>query len=97
MKSAITCKFCGVGGLSWAKVEGRHVLKDGAGAAHVCKARTCEKCRGTGTYGWGAVVNGKISHSGPCFRCNGTGRETARDFRRNLAYDSFAFRRALGL
>jgi len=28
---------------------------------------TCEKCRGTGVYAWGAVVNGKATTQGTCF------------------------------
>lgn len=48
---------------------------------------TCEACNGSGTYYWGACVNGKMTHSGPCFRCNGKGQQGQADFRRNWAYD----------
>ena len=47
----------------------------------------CAKCNGTGEYRWGAVVNGKPSKSGQCHSCGGTGRQTARDIRRNVAYN----------
>ena len=46
----------------------------------------CEKCGGTGRYGWGAVVNGKPSHSGECFACEGKGHQTDADRRRNWSY-----------
>ena len=47
----------------------------------------CNRCRGTGTYVWGAVVNGVPSHSGPCFRCKGKGYQDQADARRNFGYD----------
>lgn len=37
----------------------------------------CRRCRGTGQYVWGAIVNGVPQHSGPCFLCDGTGRITS--------------------
>ena len=37
-------------------------------------APTCPRCHGTGVYGWGAVVNGKIANSGPCYACQGGGQ-----------------------
>lgn len=57
--------------------------------AHVTRHQEkCERCRGTGVYGWGASVNGKMEHSGPCFRCEGKGFQTAEDERRNDYYDN---------
>ena len=50
------------------------------------KPGTCSKCHGTGEYRWGAVVNGKPSKSGQCHSCGGTGHQTQRDIRRNVAY-----------
>jgi hypothetical protein len=47
----------------------------------------CEQCHGSGIFGWGAVVNGKVTHSGPCFRCAGAGRQGQSDFVRNRVYD----------
>lgn len=46
----------------------------------------CNKCHGSGTYVWGAVVNGRPSHSGPCFACKGKGWQTERDRQRNDYY-----------
>ena len=53
------------------------------------KPGPCIKCRGTGVYGWGAMVNGKMSHSGPCFSCRGTGVQSSRQMRTNHAYNRF--------
>jgi hypothetical protein len=47
----------------------------------------CAKCGGSGMYRWGATVNGKSQHSGPCFSCQGTGQQSARQIRRNQSYN----------
>ena len=47
----------------------------------------CEKCRGTGQYCWGAIVNGKPTHSATCHSCRGTGQQTRKDMARNAAYN----------
>jgi hypothetical protein len=52
----------------------------------------CDKCRGSGVYGWGAYINGKPSFSGPCFRCEGKGYQTALDMRRNCYYDRYGIK-----
>lgn len=51
---------------------------------------TCHACNGSGIYyGHGAVVNGVFKgFTGPCFRCQGKGEQTARDERRNRYYDN---------
>ena len=51
------------------------------------KPGTCEKCRGSGVYQWGAVINGQCTKSGPCHSCKGTGRQTCRDIARNHSYN----------
>jgi DnaJ-class molecular chaperone len=48
---------------------------------------TCDKCGGTGTYQWGACVNGRMTHSGTCFRCQGKGRQGQDDFKRNYGHN----------
>lgn len=55
----------------------------------------CARCRGTGTYYWGACINGRMTHSAPCARCNGTGHMTFDDMRRGRAYDNHAICRAV--
>lgn len=49
----------------------------------------CPECNGSGRYQWGACINGKMQHSGPCFRCQSKGRQTQEDFTRNWGYDNF--------
>ncbi len=47
----------------------------------------CAKCGGSGVYSWGASVNGKMQHSGPCFSCRGTGKQSSRQIKRNRTYN----------
>lgn len=47
----------------------------------------CSACRGTGRYVGVGVT-------GSCFRCEGKGRQTAADVKRNAFYDLYAARRA---
>ena len=53
------------------------------------KPGRCPKCRGSGLYSWGAIVNGRPSKSGQCHSCGGTGRQTRRDILRNVAYNRY--------
>ena len=53
----------------------------------------CPRCF-SGTYYWGACINGKMSHSAPCARCSGKGRMNFDDMRRGRAYDRHAISRA---
>lgn len=46
----------------------------------------CDHCDGSGEYRWGACVNGKMTHSGTCFRCKGKGRMNADDAARTATY-----------
>ncbi len=54
----------------------------------------CERCRGSGTYSWGAQINGRMTHSASCARCGGDGVMTFDDMRRGRAYDEHAIQRA---
>ena len=51
----------------------------------------CPDCASSGVYhGAGRVENGRfIGFVGHCFRCRGTGFQTAEDQRRNWGYDMF--------
>jgi DnaJ-class molecular chaperone len=51
------------------------------------KPGKCSKCSGTGRYVWGAIVNGKATHSGECKSCLGKGTQTWSDIGRNRAYN----------
>jgi hypothetical protein len=59
--------------------------------AVTCK---CERCKGSGTYYWGASINGRMTNSGPCARCGGDGKMTFDDMRRGRAYDNHSIQRA---
>jgi DnaJ-class molecular chaperone len=61
------------------------------------KPGVCSKCNGTGTYSWGAVVNGQCTHSGPCWSCKGTGKQTKSDIKRNHGYNWHKMRRLASL
>ena len=47
----------------------------------------CGKCKGTGKYRWGAIVNGRPSKEGDCNSCRGRGEQTAADIARNNSYN----------
>lgn len=47
----------------------------------------CAKCKGSGVYRWGTFTNGRAAHEGPCFSCQGSGRQGTRQIRRNHAYN----------
>jgi DnaJ-class molecular chaperone len=53
------------------------------------KPGICCKCKGSGQYGWGASVNGKMSHSGTCFSCRGTGKQSKKQIGRNRTYNRY--------
>jgi DnaJ-class molecular chaperone len=55
----------------------------------------CDRCYGSGLYHWGAVINGKCQHTGPCYRCQGNGVQGQDDFRRNYGSDMNMFRKAI--
>jgi hypothetical protein len=49
----------------------------------------CTHCGGSGVYKWGACINGVYQHSGTCFQCRGTGKQTPEDQIRNHYYDLY--------
>lgn len=51
------------------------------------KPGKCPKCRGTGVYSWGGTVNGKPMHTGTCFSCKGTGKQSAKQIAGNHTYN----------
>jgi DnaJ-class molecular chaperone len=57
------------------------------------KPGQCCKCRGTGIYKWGATVNGKTACSGPCYSCQGTGKQSTGQIKRNKAYNRYKIAR----
>jgi DnaJ-class molecular chaperone len=57
----------------------------------------CCKCRGSGVYGWGPTVNGKIRHEGTCWSCAGTGKQSRSDIARNRTYNRHKINRILSI
>jgi DnaJ-class molecular chaperone len=53
------------------------------------KPGTCCKCKGSGVYGWGPVVNGVCEKQGTCFSCRGTGKQSYRQIKRNETYNKY--------
>ena len=49
------------------------IRTDRNGTKYFEEACTCWKCNGSGTYEWGACINGCYSYSGVCYACGGTG------------------------
>lgn len=56
----------------------------------------CCKCRGTGTYAWGGSSNGKPGHTGTCFSCQGTGKQSRKQIARNYSYNVHKIARICG-
>lgn len=56
---------------------------------HAARVATtpCDRCNASGIYQWGAQINGRMTHSASCYRCNGKGRQNQDDYRRNWGYD----------
>ena len=55
---------------------------------------TCDRCSWTGTYRWGATVNGKIAHEAECYQCQGKGYQDQEDQKRNYGYNMHLIRSA---
>jgi DnaJ-class molecular chaperone len=53
------------------------------------KPGKCCKCNGTGTYSWGAIVNGKPTKTGECYSCRGTGEQSVKQIKTNMAYNRY--------
>ena len=64
--------------------EGNSITKDGK--------EYCGKCSGKGVYQWGASINGRMTHQGKCFACQGKGKQTKEDIKRNNYYWNYCAR-----
>ena len=49
---------------------------------------SCRRCGGTGQFVTGTVNGKPTGPGGSCFRCEGKGRQTAKDAKRNYWYDT---------
>ena len=47
---------------------------DRNGSKHYEGLITCDRCGGTGTYVWGAIINGVPQYAGECYKCEGAGK-----------------------
>ena len=54
----------------------------------------CRDCRGTGIYRAGWTRDGKHNGTEVCYRCQGAGRQSVADQKRNYGYDMYAIRYA---
>lgn len=53
----------------------RFIKTDKNGTKYWESECSCWKCGGTGTYRWGAVINGVSQFAGVCYACGGSGKE----------------------
>lgn len=56
-------------------------------AVENAKPGTCEKCKGSGIYRWGASINGRMQFSGSCHSCRGTGQQDKKQIICNRVYN----------
>lgn len=47
---------------------------DKNGSKHYEGMVACDRCGGTGTYVWGAIINGVPQYAGVCYKCEGAGK-----------------------
>lgn len=75
-------------GFGWeGEIRVHDTLKSVAGTFH------CGRCAGTGAFITGSLNGKPTGPGGICFRCEGKGRHTAADRKRNFWYDVQAFAR----
>lgn len=53
-------------------MEPKLIKIDKNGSKHFEGYVECDRCGGTGTYVWGAIINGNPQYSGVCFKCGGS-------------------------
>lgn len=55
-------------------MEPKLIKIDRNGSKHYEGYVPCDRCGGTGTYVWGAIINGCPQYAGVCFKCAGEGK-----------------------
>ena len=55
-------------------MEGRLIKIDKNGSKHYGVYIPCDRCGGSGTYVWGAMINGNPQYAGTCYKCEGRGK-----------------------
>ena len=53
-------------------MEAKLIKIDRNGSKHFEGYVPCDRCGGTGTYVWGAMINGTPQYSGVCYKCAGS-------------------------
>ena len=61
---------------------------DRNGSKHFEGMVKCDRCGGTGTYVWGAIINGNPQYAGVCFKCDGVGQVFSKWIERTPEYQA---------
>ena len=61
---------------------------DRNGSKHYEGFVPCDRCGGTGTYVWGAIINGSPQYAGVCFKCGGAGQVFSKWVERTPEYQA---------
>ena len=61
---------------------------DRNGSKHYEGMVECDRCGGTGTYVWGAIINGAPQYAGVCYKCNGVGKVHGKWIERTPEYQA---------
>lgn len=61
---------------------------DRNGSKHYEGMVKCDRCGGTGTYVWGAIINGHPQYAGVCFKCGGVGQVFGKWIERTPEYQA---------
>ena len=61
---------------------------DKNGSKHYEGMVKCDRCGGTGTYVWGAIINGCPQYAGVCFKCGGAGQVFSKWIERTPEYQA---------
>ena len=69
-------------------MEPKLIKIDRNGSKHFEGYVKCDRCGGTGTYVWGAVINGRPQYAGVCFKCDGEGKVWSKWIERTAEYQA---------
>lgn len=69
-------------------MEPKLIKIDRNGSKHYEGYVPCDRCGGTGTYVWGAIINGCPQYAGVCFKCEGVGKVWSKWIERTPEYQA---------
>ena len=69
-------------------MEPKLIKIDRNGSKHFEGLVPCDRCGGTGTYVWGAIINGCPQYAGTCFKCGGEGKVWSKWIERTPEYQA---------